>query len=190
MATKAPIVRFDIVSDTHGLLSEALLAALEGADMIMHAGDCCSTSDYRRLCKIAPVSMCLGNNDWGMNYGPQVGRHTHVFKCGLRWQLCHYEERLDLATCDIAICGHTHRPFVHEEPSVGGTGKVLIMNPGSPTYPRTSQGPTIGRILVQDSKVVCAEIIELDPRKRASSGSNKSSSNGGRGRSLTWLFHR
>ena len=58
-----------------------------------------------------PVTMCLGNNDWGMDYGPDVKRVTQAFSAGLRWQLCHYEERLDLLTCDIAICGHTHRPF-------------------------------------------------------------------------------
>ena len=47
-------MRYDIVSDTHGYLSPALLAELEGADVIVHAGDICSPSDYRRLEEIAP----------------------------------------------------------------------------------------------------------------------------------------
>lgn len=158
-------MRFDIVSDTHGHLSEELLEALEGADYIMHAGDCCMLSDYRTLSDIAPLSMCLGNNDWGMDYGPDVKRMTQVFKCGLRWQLCHYVERLDLATCDVAICGHTHRPFIRWEPSPGGSSKVLVMNPGSPTFPRNPEGPTIGRIIVEGSEIVSTEIIELSPRE-------------------------
>lgn len=163
-------VRFDIVSDTHGHLSDELLRALKGADMIMHAGDCCILSDYLELCEIAPVAMCLGNNDWGMDYGPDVKRRTEVFRAGLRWQICHYEERLDLLTCDVALCGHSHRPFVRWEPSPGGAGKVLVMNPGSPTFPRTGQGPTIGRIVVQDGRILTAEIVELDPRDKKDNG--------------------
>ena len=155
-------MRFDIVSDTHGHLSDELLAALRGTDMIMHAGDCCVMEDYRRLCSIAPMAMCLGNNDWGMDYGPDVNKVTQVFREGLRWQLCHYEERLDLMTCDIAICGHSHKPFVRWEPSPGGAGRVLVMNPGSPTFPRTAQGPTIGRIIASGGSVQSAEIIRLD----------------------------
>ena len=164
-------MRFDIVSDTHGHLSDELLSALRGADMIMHAGDCCTYEDYRRLRDIAPMEMCLGNNDWGMDYGPGVKRVTSVFRCGLRWQLCHYEERLDLSTCDVAICGHSHRPFVRWEKSPGGSGRILVMNPGSPTFPRTKQGPTIGRIIVEPNGVVQdAQIIELGRPKEDDSG--------------------
>ncbi len=154
-------MRFDIVSDTHGRLSNKLLEALKGADAIMHAGDCCSYGDYQTLCNIAPMSMCLGNNDWGMDYGPDVQRVTRVFKCGLRWQLCHYEERLDLATCDIAVCGHSHRPFVHRVSSPGGLGTVLVINPGSPTFPRTAEGPTIARVMVNNGSVESAEIVRI-----------------------------
>lgn len=154
-------MRFDIVSDTHGRLSDELLEALQGADAIMHAGDCCSYGDYQTLCDIAPLSMCLGNNDWGMDYGPDVKRTTRVFRAGLRWQLCHYEERLDLATCDVAICGHSHRPFVRWEPRPGGFARVLVINPGSPTFPRTAEGPTIARVMVEDGAVTSAEIVQL-----------------------------
>ena len=50
-------MRFDIVSDTHGHLSQELLEALQGADCIVHAGDMCSDSDYRTLSRIAPLRM-------------------------------------------------------------------------------------------------------------------------------------
>ena len=165
------IMRFDIVSDTHGHLSAELLEALDGANMIMHAGDCCSYEDYGVLCDIAPMAMCLGNNDWGMDYGPGVERITRVFRCGLRWQLCHYEERLDLTTCDIAICGHSHRPSIEWVASPGGAGKILVMNPGSPTFPRTAKGPTIGRILVTTSgEIKHAEIVELKQERNSDGG--------------------
>ena len=73
------------------------------------------------------------------------------------WEVCHYRERLDLKLCDIAICGHTHRPFVERDRATG----VLVMNPGSPTYPR-SGGPSMGRIICEEGKVVSARIIPLD----------------------------
>ena len=63
-------MRYDIIADTHGYLSDELLHALEGADVIVHAGDICSSSDLRRLEDIAPVKFCLGNNDYGYDYGP------------------------------------------------------------------------------------------------------------------------
>ena len=151
-------MRFDIVSDTHGHLSEELLEALEGADCIVHAGDICSETDYWRLEQIAPVRMCLGNNDWGNSYGPFVKRLTKFFSAGLRWQICHYEERLDLVTCDIAICGHTHRPKIERDART----RTLIVNPGSPTFPRTRQGPTIGRIIADKGYVSEVHIIELN----------------------------
>ena len=149
-------MRFDIVSDTHGYLSKELLAALDGAGAIVHAGDICSSSDFRTLWKIAPLHLCLGNNDWAYDYGPDIKNKLAFVSAGLRWQVNHYRERLDLAVCDVAICGHTHRPFVERD-----ARGVLVMNPGSPTYPRGGGGPTMGRIIVEDGAVVSAEIIPL-----------------------------
>ena len=65
--------RIDIISDTHGYLSPALLDELEGADLIIHAGDLTSEMDYEHLCTIAPVRAVLGNNDYYRG-------HTHVTK--------------------------------------------------------------------------------------------------------------
>ena len=64
--------RIDIISDTHGHLSDALLGALEGADLIIHAGDITSEADYHELATIAPLRAVLGNNDWYYDYGPEV----------------------------------------------------------------------------------------------------------------------
>ena len=114
-------MRYDIISDTHGYLSKRLLDQLQGADTIVHAGDICSASDYRTLSQIAPVQLCLGNNDWSYDFGPEVS------------------------------------PFVEKDRATG----VLMMNPGSPTYPR-SGGPSMGRIICEEGKVVSARIIPLD----------------------------
>lgn len=155
-------MRFDIIADTHGYLSDELLKELEGADYIVHAGDMCSDGDLRRLERIAPVEMCLGNNDWDYEYCGRIKRVTKFYSDKLRWQICHYRERLDLVTCDIAICGHTHRPYVERDKKTG----TLIMNPGSPTFPRGGKGPTMGRIVTHKGDLLQAEIISLPRSQR------------------------
>ena len=160
------LYRVDVVSDTHGSLSDALLEQLQGADLIVHAGDFTSVANYQTLCKIARLEACEGNNDYMYDYGPAVKRRVQFTYLGLRFQLSHYEERLDLAVCDIAVCGHTHRPWVRWERG----GRVLMMNPGSPTLPRTSEGPTMGRIWIREPErsggtgtIESAEIVSLVP---------------------------
>lgn len=147
-----------VVSDTHGYLDPSLLAALSDVDVIVHAGDICSRSDYERLCALAPVRACLGNNDYSYAYGPEVPQFNHFEMAGLRWQVCHYRERLEPRATDVAICGHTHRPFTETAPS-----GCLVMNPGSPTFPRTMMGPTCGRIVIADGRVESASIVRLEP---------------------------
>ena len=157
------LYRVDVVSDTHGTLTEELLEQLKGADLIVHAGDFCSPRDYRTLCGIARLEACRGNNDYE-EYDPPLKRVASFKYQGLWWQLCHYEERLDLVTCDIAVCGHSHRPFVRQE------GSKWVINPGSPTFPRSGEGPTMARMLIEPpadpqakGKVVSAEVIRLRP---------------------------
>lgn len=151
--------RFDIISDTHGYLPDALLQQLQGADRIVHAGDICSYAHYLELNKIAPTSLCLGNNDWAGDYPPDVRERKIFFAAGLRWQVIHYRERFELTTTDIAICGHTHSPFI-EWLELDGR-RVLTMNPGSPVAPRRSHA-SMGRIIADEGTIISAEIIELN----------------------------
>ena len=37
----------------------------------------------------------------------------------------------------------------------------IIVNPGSPTFPRSMAGPTIARLMVQDGHVVSSNIVKL-----------------------------
>ena len=67
--------RIDIISDTHGRLSHSLLASLEGADLIIHAGDITSEADWEMLQTIAPIRAVLGNNDtYYYKYEPALKR--------------------------------------------------------------------------------------------------------------------
>ena len=52
-----------VLSDTHGLLREEVLAALQDCDVILHGGDVNRQDIIDRLQEIAPVYVVRGNND-------------------------------------------------------------------------------------------------------------------------------
>ncbi len=147
--------RIDIVSDTHGYLSPELLSALEGADLIIHAGDLTSEMDYEHLKTIAPLRAVLGNNDYCRDYGPEVERLCTFTYEGLKFAVAHYREDLPVGSVDVAICGHTHRAKELR------LGRCLVINPGSASYPRGDRGPTIACLIVCDSQIVSLEFIDL-----------------------------
>lgn len=147
--------RIDIVSDTHGYLSDELVSALAGADLIVHAGDMTSEMDYEHLCAIAPVRAVLGNNDYYRDYGPDVDRLCEFEYEGLRFSVSHYREDLPVGTSDVAVCGHTHRA------KIATLGRCCVVNPGSATYPRDLGGPSMARMLVRDGRVLSVDIVRL-----------------------------
>lgn len=148
--------RVDIISDTHGHLSGALLDQLEGADLIIHAGDITSESDWEHLRTIAPIKGVLGNNDYYRDYGPEVPRLARFSYEGLRFAVAHYREDLPFDEVDVAVCGHTHRARIVEE------GDCLVVNPGSPTFPRGMRGATMARMMVAQGRVYAVSIIDLE----------------------------
>ena len=147
--------RVDIISDTHGYLAPALLDALEGADLIIHAGDITSEADWEHLRTIAPIKAVLGNNDHYYEYGPEVVALNRFSFEGLEFAVAHYREDLPVGSVDIAVCGHTHRARIVE------LGRTTVINPGSASYPRGMRGPTIARLLVADGRIRSLEIIDL-----------------------------
>lgn len=148
--------RIDVISDTHGYLSPALLDQLAGADLIIHAGDMTSEMDYEHLRTIAPVRAVLGNNDYYRDYGPDVDRLARFEYEGLKFAVAHYREDLPVGSVDVAINGHTH---VAKEAQVG---RCLVINPGSASYPRGMRGPTMARLMVQDGKLISCQFIDLE----------------------------
>ena len=148
--------RIDIVSDTHGRLSARLVQELEGADLIVHAGDITSENDWAHLLAIAPIKAVLGNNDFYRDYGPEVARLNQFTYEGLRFAVAHYREDLPVGAVDVAICGHTHRSTIAE------VGDCLVINPGSPTFPRGRRGATMARMWVREGEILSADIIDLE----------------------------
>jgi uncharacterized protein len=54
-----------VISDTHGLLREEAMRALEGSEHIIHAGDVGSPDIIPRLETLCPVTAVRGNIDKG-----------------------------------------------------------------------------------------------------------------------------
>lgn len=148
--------RIDIISDTHGYLTPELMRAIDGCDLLIHAGDITSESNYAELEVSVPMLRAvLGNNDGYFNYGPDVLRVQEFTFEGLRFAVAHYLEDVPLASCDVAVCGHTHRPRIERD-----RGR-LIVNPGSASLPRGRREASIARLMVEDGHVLSAEILDL-----------------------------
>jgi putative phosphoesterase len=120
--------KIGIISDTHGLLREEALRALEGSDLIIHAGDVGDPEILQKLKSLAPVFAVRGNVDtepWAQGL-PE----TEVIETGpATVYVLHDVHSLDLdpaaAGFHIVISGHSHKPASTENRG------VLYINPGS-----------------------------------------------------------
>ena len=76
-----------VISDTHGLLRPEAVEALQGSELIIHAGDVGKAQILDDLRKIAPVEAIRGNVDTGIwaqglpqtrivKFGGSVYRHA------------------------------------------------------------------------------------------------------------------
>jgi len=187
MATK-----IGVISDTHSAgsgrdLPVKILDALRGVDMILHCGDleCLGVLDY--LEEVAPLLAVRGYED-PVEDGDRLALTTRVVKVegvyigmihDIQWpgpKVPTSPDGTDLILpetsgrevmarkfqqpVDVVLYGDTHEEIVTHWDG------VMIMNPGSPTYPgkRHKRGVlgTIG-ILEIDGEDAEGRIVELDP---------------------------
>jgi uncharacterized protein len=132
-----------IISDTHGLLRPEAELALQGVQLIIHAGDVGDPEILARLKRIAPVFAVRGNVDTG-SWAKELPQTTVVEAEGASFYVLHNLQELDLkpeaAKFDFVISGHSHKP---EQAERNG---VIYLNPGS-AGPRRFQLPTTLAIL-------------------------------------------
>jgi uncharacterized protein len=123
-----PRMRIGIISDTHGLLRPEAECALQGVDLIVHAGDVGDAEILARLKRIAPVFAVRGNVDTSP-WAQELPLTTVVEADGVSLYVLHNLQELDLrpdgGNFDFVISGHTHQP---EQVEKNG---VLYINPGS-----------------------------------------------------------
>ncbi len=118
-------MKLGIISDTHNLLRPEVLAALQGVDAILHAGDICSRETLETLRSIAPVHAVRGNGD--REWAEHLPVFLEVTLAGLRIGMTHKKKDLpeDLSGYDLAVVGHSHQYAEQRR------GRTLILNPGS-----------------------------------------------------------
>jgi len=146
-----------VISDTHGLVRPQALAALAGAERIIHAGDIGSPTVLIALETIAPVVAVRGNNDQDA-WAAAIPETMIVAVDGLRLYVLHDVKTLDFdpATAGFSgvICGHSHRPRLEQQ-----TG-VWFINPGSAGPRRFTLPVTVARLYVYGGTLT-AELVEL-----------------------------
>ena len=146
-----------VISDTHGLLRPQALKALEGVELIIHAGDVGEPKVLAGLKRIAPVHAVRGNTDRG-DWAADLP-HTRVVEVGgVLLLVLHELFCLDLdpaaAGLSAVIFGHSHYPYLERK------NGVLYLNPGSAGPRRFRLPVTLARLLVhRDSLQV--ELVEL-----------------------------
>ena len=142
-------VRLGIISDTHDLLRESAISALQGVDEILHMGDVCCPEILDRLRQVAPVHAVRGNMDFGK--WPRVGLpRTEALEIGGCWiYMVHDLQDLDLEPVGrfrVILHGHTHMPEVRE------AGRVLYFNPGSAGPRRGARPISLGFLEIREGE--------------------------------------
>jgi putative phosphoesterase len=149
-------MKIGVISDTHGMLRPEALAALEGVDRILHAGDVGAPEILKALAQIAPVTAIRGNIDI---HGPcsDLPATELVEFAGKFFYLVHSVHDLDLkpevAGIDVVVSGHSHQPRIETR------NGVLYLNPGSAGPHRFKLPVSLGIVLMGDN--VEAAIVEL-----------------------------
>ena len=128
-----------LISDTHGLLRPEALRALEGSDLIIHAGDVGKPEILDALRAIAPVVAVRGNIDTGAwaDSLPETASAEEIF-------VLHDVKQLAVephaAGFRVVVSGHSHRPGSAERDS------ILYINPGSAGPRRFKLPITVARL--------------------------------------------
>lgn len=164
------VVTVGVLSDTHGRLPMAALAALADCDVILHAGDICGPGILTELRALAPVHAVLGNNDFD-EYGSEVRRFARFSVAGVRFLMAHYPQDVRRALRGggpigsgeplphVCVHGHTHVPEIVA--GVNARPATIVLCPGSVSRPRGGSKPSIAKLELEAGRVLSAHIEEI-----------------------------
>jgi uncharacterized protein len=141
-----------LVSDTHGLVRPDIFSALDGVELILHAGDVGGADVLAELATIAPVQAVAGNTDPPGTPGLPDSVEREID--GIRIHLSHGHElgrptpdRLLAAyPHDVIVYGHTHRQLITR-----ADGR-LVINPGAAGPRRFSLMPSVARLAIENGR--------------------------------------
>ena len=148
-----------LISDTHGLVRPSVFDALEGVDLILHAGDVgAGVLDELRV--IAPIRAVSGNTDPPGD--PDLSPSLDLEIEGVRIHVSHGhelgsptpEKLLATYSADVIVYGHTHKQLV-----VHADGRWVV-NPGAAGQRRFKLQPSVGKLRIE-AGAIGIEIVEL-----------------------------
>ncbi|GJL72400.1 MAG: phosphoesterase [Nitrosomonas sp.] len=145
-----------VISDTHALLRPEAVRALDGCELILHAGDIGNSRVIPALKERAAVVAIRGNIDkdpWADEYPISEAIEVN----GKFIYLIHNIGELDLdpfGTFDAVVFGHSHQPKNEQK------NGVLYFNPGSAGPRRFSLPIAVGRLTTHKHGIT-GKIIEL-----------------------------
>ena len=138
------MLRILIMSDSHGRNENVELAIAQVREeigefqMLIHLGDVGDAREIESLAGV-PCYIVRGNTDYDAKLlnanvieagGHRIfATHGHLYQVDMRLDLLRFAALEN--DCDIAMYGHTHVPYLEEDPD-----DVTILNPGSISNPR------------------------------------------------------
>ena len=138
------MLRILIMSDSHGRNENVELAIAQVREeigefqMLIHLGDVGDAREIESLAGV-PCYIVRGNTDYDAKLlnanvieagGHRIfATHGHLYQVDMRLDLLRFAALEN--DCDIAMYGHTHVPYLEENPD-----DVTILNPGSISKPR------------------------------------------------------
>jgi putative phosphoesterase len=146
-----------LISDTHGLVIPEALKALQGVDLVIHAGDIGKPEVLDALKVISPLVAIKGNNDTGA-WAKALPDTQMVQAADTKLFVIHNVNELDcdpaVAGYNVVISGHSHKPSILTREG------VLFVNPGSAGPRRFKLPIAVAKLFIQNRKIN-TELIEL-----------------------------
>jgi uncharacterized protein len=147
-----------VLSDTHGLLRDAVLKKLADCELIIHAGDIGTEIVLDQLERIGKVIAVKGNTDHGP-WSARLKESEYINFHGKNILVIHNINDLklhpQLVNPDVVIHGHSHRASTYYD------NGVLYVNPGSAGPRRFTLPTSIAYLQLADGQII-PEIIPID----------------------------
>lgn len=143
-------MKVGVISDTHGLLRPEALAALEGCERIIHAGDIGSVDILDQLALIAPLHVVRGNNDLDAPWAEHIADSLRFDLNGWETLLVHDIADVPVvldASIKLVVTGHSHKPLMEWR------GERLYLNPGSAGRRRFKLPVTLALLEVHEASI-------------------------------------
>ena len=150
-------MKIGLISDTHGLLRPEALAALQGCEHIVHAGDIGKPEIVDALRELAPLTVVRGNNDEGLDWAAELPQQAMPQLGGVGLYVVHELAHVPAQLPEdvrVVITGHSHKPLIETR-----NGRLWI-NPGSAGPRRFKLPISVARLHI-DGNSVHAELVML-----------------------------